>query len=575
MSRKRRRASVKATPVEPKSDAPPIGVATATDPLTVGVGPPWVKVLILAITIGLAFAPGLGGGLMWDDPGHMTKPELQSFDGLLRIWFHPGATQQYYPLLHSAFWVENLLFGPSTVAAHLITLLLHIGITLLIWQLLERLKVPGAYFAALLFGIHPLQVESVAWISETKNTLSGLFYLAAMLCYLRFDRSRSRRWYAVAVGLFVLGLLSKTVIATLPGALLVILWWQRGTLDLKRDVRPVIPLFVLGLVAGKVTSVMEFAGMIDPGSDFALSFAQRCLQAGRAIWFYAGKLAWPADLMLYYPRWVLDPAQAWQWAFPVAVVVVIAVCWLVRRRSRAPLAGVLFFVGTLLPALGFVNVYPFKFSFVADHFQYLAGLGLIVLVAGGVAHLLQRLSSSLRQVGLAACGALVVVLGFLSWKQSHLFGEDDVALYREAFKRNPKAWAAQINWGKALEDRGDSVNALVHYQAALQLRPDLADARFEIAGFYYVWQRYPEAIVEFEEAIRTRPGYAKGRFNFGAALVAVGQRDRAIAQFDTAGYIDADSPVMQDALASVYLYLGDTVRAQLAAARARAMPPPR
>src|SRR5262249_48756811 len=212
-----------------------------------------------------------------------------------------------------------------------------------------------------IFAVHPVSVESVGWVSEQKNPLSSVFYLGAMLVYLRFDESRRRTDYVVALGLFVLGLLTKTVTATLPAALLVIFWWQRGTLSWKRDVVPLLPFFALGAAAGLLTAWVERTLIGAQGAGFELTFLERGLLAGRVVWFYLSKLVLPANLMFIYPRWKIDATIWWQWLFPMATLSAVVLLWAIRRRSRAPLAGWLLFVGTLAPVLGFVNVYPFVF----------------------------------------------------------------------------------------------------------------------------------------------------------------------------------------------------------------------
>ena len=331
----------------------------------------WVKGWLLLIAVILAYQPAWHGKPIWDDDAHLTPPGLRSSQGLARIWIEPGATQQYYPLVHSIFWIEYKLWGDATPGYHLINILLHAFAALLLWKILRRLQVPGAYLAAAMFALHPVCVESVAWISEIKNTLSGAFYLGAALAYLRFDRTRNWRFYFVTLGLFLLGLMSKTVIATLPAALLVVFWWQRGKLSWKQDVLPLIPFFAVGIGAGLFTAWVEWKFVGASGSGYDFSIMDRLLIAGRAIWFYLGKLVWPVDLAFIYPRWHVSRTVWWQSLFPITALLVSVGLWLLSRRNRAPLAAWLFFVGTLFPALGFFNVYPFCYSFVADHFQYL------------------------------------------------------------------------------------------------------------------------------------------------------------------------------------------------------------
>ena len=266
----------------------------------------------------------------------------------------------------------------------------------------RRIPAGAEWLAALLFALHPVAVESVAWIAEQKNTLSAVLYFCAVLAYLRFDNRRRGAAYALATGLFLAALLTKTVTASLPAALLVVFWWRRGRLGWRRDVLPLLPWFAAGIAAGWVTARFEYTRIGAQGADFALSVAQRCLLAGRVFWFYLGKLLWPADLIFIYPRWTVDAAQVWQWLFPFGALALLLVLW--RGRRRGPLAAVLFFAGTLFPALGFVNVFPFLFSFVADHFQYLACAGILTLVAVGLATALARTSSGDGAITAATAG---------------------------------------------------------------------------------------------------------------------------------------------------------------------------
>ena len=334
-------------------------------------------VLLLLATV-IAYMPALNGGLLWDDDAHVTKPELRSLHGLWRIWFDLGSTQQYYPLLHSAFWAEHRLWGDAVLGYHLINVLLHVTAACLVVFIAKRLSLPGAWLAGYVFALHPVCVETVAWISEQKTTLSAVFYLAAALTYLHFDQTRRRSHYFLALALFVFALLSKTVTATLPAALLVVLWWQRKRLSWRRDVMPLLPWFAVGATAGLVTAWLERRYIHAEGASFALTLVERCLLAGRVIWFYLGKVLWPVNLMFTYPRWKVDPAAAWQYLFPIGVFGLAGGLWLLARRRRGALAGFLLFVGTLFPALGFFNVFPFIYSYVADHFQYLATLGILV-----------------------------------------------------------------------------------------------------------------------------------------------------------------------------------------------------
>lgn len=325
------------------------------------------------------------GGLVWDDDDNITRSELQSASGLYRIWFDPTATAQYYPLVHTVFWLEHKLWGNAYLGYHLVNVLWHTLAVGLLYLILTRLKIPGALLATAIFAVHPVMVESVAWMTEQKNTLSAVFYLGALLMYIEFDESRGSSRYFIALALFALALMTKTATVTLPVALLVIFWWQRGTLSWQRDVRPLMPFFALSVACGLTTVWVERTYLRGDSASYELTYLQRSLLAGRDIWFYLSKLAWPANLSFTYFRWTIDPAQWWQWTFSIAAIATTFVLWLIRKRWRAPLAGWLFFCGTLFPVLGFIYMYMFTYTYVADHLQYLAALGMIVLVSAGIA----------------------------------------------------------------------------------------------------------------------------------------------------------------------------------------------
>jgi hypothetical protein len=260
----------------PKRSASPPAVAAAAR--GTGHWPLSADFMLLFIAALIAYLPCLRGDFLWDDVGHVTNPAIQSWSGLLRIWIEPGVTQQYYPLLHSAFWFEHRLWGDTTLGYHLINVLWHATSACLLVTILRRLAIPGALLAGLLFALHPVAVESVAWISEQKNTLSTVFYLAAALAWLRFEDDRRPSRYAIATVWFVAALLTKTVTATLPAALLVIAWWRRGSISWRNDLAPLLPWLALGLAAGLGTAWFEHTHIGATGDDFSLggSFWANC-----------------------------------------------------------------------------------------------------------------------------------------------------------------------------------------------------------------------------------------------------------------------------------------------------------
>lgn len=503
-----------------------------------------LRLLIFGLVLA-CYWPALTGSILWDDPAHVTRADLRSWQGLGRIWTDMRATQQYYPVLFSAFWIEHRLWGDHTIGYHLANVVLHAMACCLLAALLRRLWTssgktvmpPGTeWFTAALFAVHPVCVESVAWISEQKNTLSLVFYLLAGWAYLDFAAERRSRSYVLASILFLLAIGSKTVTVTLPAALLVVLWWKQGKLSWRRDVVPLIPWFLVAGAMGLFTSWFERNWIGASGSEFELTFLQRLLLAGRVLWFYIGKIIWPADLMFYYPRWDV-PAHAMSWfGYLVAAAFVTAVLWVVRKRARGPLASWLLFAGSVFPSLGFFNVYPFLFSYVADHFQYLASAGLIASITGGCALLLNTRPLWVRAAGFSVGGGVILAFAVLSHRQSALY-QNNETLFRATIARNPSAWMAHQNLALTLVRTPDRhEEAMREYREVLRLRPNHPEAHF---GLGVELARLPgrkiEAIAEFEKALELRPIYAEAHNALALEFARrPGREAEAITHFEAA-----------------------------------------
>jgi len=515
----------------------------------------FIGALALALAALAAYWPALRGGFVWDDDGHVTRPDLRSLHGLWRIWTEPGATQQYYPVLHSAFWVEHRIWGDSPLGYHLANVLLHLAACLLLYRVLRRLAVPGALLAASVFALHPVCVESVAWISEQKNTLSTVFYMGAALAYLDFDEGRRRGRYALATGLFILALLSKSVTASLPAALLVVFWWKRGRLSWRSDVLPLAPWFCLSAAAAAVTPWVESKFVGATGSAFSLGLVERILVAGRALWFYLGKIIWPADLVFIYPRWTVDAHVAWQFVFPVAAALAFAALFLLRNRMRGPLAAALLFAGTLFPALGFVNVYPFVFSFVADHFQYLAAAIMVSALSAGLATAACGLSPSGRNIARGAAWVLLAVLAGLTWRQCGKYGDLET-FYRSILEKNPDSWLAHDNLGVVLVRRGRFDEAVGHYREAIRLKPDYPEAYNNYGNVLAETRHWAEAGGAYAGALRARPSFAEAEVNWGNAMNDAGQFNDAQVHFRNVLGRRRDDPSAHYGLANALANLG-------------------
>jgi Flp pilus assembly protein TadD len=515
----------------------------------------WKQILAgmsLVVFVLVSYIPATHGDFIWDDDMYVSQnPTLASMDGLRRIWVEPGATPQYYPMVFTSFWLEVRVWALNPEAFHRVNALLHGMNAVLLWLVLRRLAVPGAWFAGALFALHPVEVESVAWITERKNVLSGFFYGLSMLAYLRFALPDSAKpeqqggmgWYFLSLGLFLCALFSKTVACSLPAVLALILWWKRGKVTWK-DWLLLLPFFVLGLALSTETVLMEKYHVQAQGEEWNFGAVERCLIAGRAFWFYLGKLLWPARLTFIYPRWTIDAGAAWQYLFPLAAAAVIVGLGLARRRlGRGPLVAVLFFAGTLVPALGFFNIYPQRFSLVADHFQYLASAGLLALAAAAAVAAAHRLPGAVQWWAVGAGGVLLLVLGFLTWQQCYVYLNQEV-LWTDTVTKNPRSWVAHSNVARLLVDQGNLSEAEQHLREALTLHPAPWEAHFGIGVVRQMRGDLAEAEKQFAAAVELNPRYVDARTELGSTLIHQGRLAEAVQQLrqaatDAPGYYGA------------------------------------
>ncbi len=484
----------------------------ARPPLNPGREPRLIRItgaaLLIVATL-LCYIPVLRGDFIWDDDRHVSQNRtLQDVKGLRDIWLRRGATVQYYPLTHTSFWLEYRFWGLNPTGYHVTNVLLHGINAVLGWILLRRLDVPGAFFAAAVFAVHPIQAETVAWITERKNLLATCLVLISILAY------RRGTWlgYSLSLLLFACALLSKTITCSMPAVMVLLLWWKRRLSW--QQIGLLAPFFVLGLWLGLATARMETGYVGASGPEWDISPLQRSLIASRAVWFYVGKLLWPVGLTFNYPRWEIDPRDAVQYVPLVGLIAGLGILALTTRRlGRGPLAAVLIYIGSLFPALGFFNTYPMRYSFVADHFQYLSSIAMIALAVSGIATawnnwLIQpRIDSVRMRFAVMNGGLLLLILGVLTWRQAQMYVNDET-LWRQTLRRNPASWMAHNNLGAVL-----SAEAYIDSNAGRTL-----EAR----------RHREEAMQHFESATQLKPDHFKAMLNRGELLEAVNQLDEAL-----------------------------------------------
>ena len=502
----------------------------------------WIPAAILVLLVFVAYGPAMRAGYIWDDDLLLTdNPNLTLPGGLQKIWFS-GENVQYYPMVFTSFYIEKKLWGNDPAGYHAVNIFLHGLNAVLIGLILKRLKMKNAWLAAAIFAFHPVHVESTAWISERKNLLSGFFYLSSLGAYLKYDEGEGRRWYGTSLLLFTAALLSKTVTSTLPAVILLLNWMKNGSLD-SRTFRRMVPYFCMGVGMGLITIQFENKGGA-MGTGWIFSSAERFLIAGRALWFYLGKLVWPADLIFIYPRWNIDAGDFTQYLFPLTFMALSAILWIFRRLiGREPLTAALFFAGTLFPALGFFNLYPMRFSFVADHFQYLASIGPIAAFAW----LMNRSSERSVTYGRISSCALILVLAGLTWRQSGNY-RDLETLWRVTLTKNPECWMAHDNLANLLVKKGKTGEAESHYREAIHLKPDYEEARNNLGAILLGKGKYSEAETQFRAVIQIRPDYAKAHNNLGAVLYRQGNEQGAVTCFKNALRLNPELKDAQDNL---------------------------
>lgn len=492
-----------------------------------------LQLFLLVIMTIAAYSPALHCGFVWDDDRYLTNnPLLTAPDGLRRIWFSLDSPSQYFPLTYTSFRIERALWGLRPFGYHLTNLFLHIANALLLWRLLARLNIPGAWLAAGIFALHPVQVESVAWITERKNLLMGFFFLLTLLAWVAFlDERTIHRWrsYSLALVFYGLALFSKATACTLPAALVLILWLQEKRINRQRMIQ-ITPFVLMGLLMGLLVTWWERYHQGTHGTEFAIGLRERLLIASHAVWFYTGKLFWPSKLTFTYPRWHIDPGDPLAYGWLVGLIGIFAVIFLARRIvGRGPEVAVAFFIATLSPLLGFVMLYTFRYSFVADHYQYIASIGLIVLVAAA----LSKLASKRRAVWrleIASAALLFLLLGGLTWHQTRIYHNVET-LWIDTLTKNPGSWLAHNNLGVELLRKGQLDDAMIHFQKTLAIKPDHAEAQNNLGNVFLRKGQVDDAVAHYRKALEIRPDYASAYNNLGNVFLRRGELNESIVHY--------------------------------------------
>jgi Tfp pilus assembly protein PilF len=547
------------------------------DPSTPGRFIPGAVILLIAIFA--VYYPAIHGGPVWDDDYMLTQnPVMTEPGGLWRIFFDLNAVKVYYPVTEALLWLECRCFGLADLTGyHIVNIVIHAIDTVLIWRLLRQLKVPGAFVAAAVFALHPVQVESVAWVTETKNTLSLFFYLVTMWSWLRCRGiiglntiTRPRLLYLLALVAFVLALGSKTTVTTLPPAALLIVWWKYGRIKWQ-DLRAILPFFLLAIGSGILTQWVELhtTGTWNPA--WSLSPMQQILVAGRAVCFYSAKLLLPIHLSFAYPRWMVHPDHVGEYIYPIGVAIVLAGLWGFRNKiGRGPVVALLFFVGTLMPALGFFHVLYQRYSFVADHFQYLASIGPLTLLAAMGSTASQRVGGR-RLYGIIV-GCILISLCLATANSVKRFRSDE-AIWEQAIRLDPDSPLAGVNYGSDLIDDGRYSEAEQWLSRMARIHPEGAASWAGLGRIAETRRQFRVAEQYYARAVQLEPIEPRFRFQLGNMLLIGGDFNGAIQQYKAALQTDPDWAELHDNLGVCYLHLNEIDLAEAEFQRALELKP--
>lgn len=527
--------------------------------------PSWLLIILVFAAVFAAYHAIWHAGFIWDDDSHVTtNAAVAGTKGLGWIWTSPAAN--YFPLTTSTFWLIHALWGFNPLAYHLVDVLFHATDAMLLWFVLRRLRVRGAWLGAMLWALHPVQVESAAWVSETVNTQSAFFYLLAIWVFLQWvgaespqDHAGGSGWYAAAWAGTVLAILSKASTVMLPVVLGLCWWWLKGRWRW-RYLLWLAPFFAIsGAAAAWTIWEQQFhSGAI--GLAWDQTHLQRLIISGKDVWFYLGKLLWPHPLIFVYPRWAPDASRLLSYVPALAAVGVILGLWWQRRRMRPVFFAALYFGVSLFPVMGFFNVYYYRYSFVADHFQYLASMGALALLGAGLVAMGDWIRDRHRWLAVAPGPLLLVAFGMLTWSQSQHFVSMG-KLWRATLAANPGCWMAHNNFGGLLVKEGQYKPAIRHLEESLRLHPGIQEAEYNLGLALFKTGHPAEAIPHYEEALRLKPHDPDILARIGDALSKLGRLRDAAARYEASLQIDPNQPLAQNNLGVALIQTGRAAEA--------------
>jgi len=522
----------------------------------------WFWALILILAVILAYQPVWQAGFTWDDDMIVSSnPCIVGPLGLKEIWTTSCTAQFLYPLVLTTFWLEHVLWGLAPLPYHLVNVFMHGACALVLWRILRNLEVRGAWLGAALWALHPVQVETAAWISEMKNTESCLFYLLTILFFVKglktapFANRSADNWnYAIALLCAALAMASKPSTLLLPVVLGLCAWWVRRRWYW-RDMAKVGLFLLMSIAAAAITMKIAQQNGTDE-LQWAQSWPERLVTAGDVFWFYLGKLLWPYPLITFYPGWEIDAGRCISYLPIVTLVLVLSILWLKRQSwTRSYFFAFAYYLATLLPVMGLFSMPSFRYSLVEDHFQYLASMGPLALTGAGLSRFSDFAISRMPRLQFTLCAGLLLILGILSWRQTWVY-QNEHTLWTYNLTKNPNCWLAYDGLGVELVKKGQADEAIKLFQKSLAINPNFAVTHINFGLALAQKGRMDEAIAEYQKALAINPNSAAIHVKLGEALFQRNQMDEAIMHYQKALEIDPNFALAYNNLGLVFVQKG-------------------
>ncbi|KJJ84297.1 Tetratricopeptide TPR_2 repeat protein [Candidatus Omnitrophus magneticus] len=523
----------------------------------------WLQIFVIAIACFIVYAKSLNNGFIWDDDQYVHKNHWISESEGPKVFWLTREMPQYYPMVFTTFWLEHKAWGLNAKGYHSVNLLFHILNAVFLFFLVHKLYPRIAFFVALLFAVHPIQAETVAWITERKNVLSLFFLLSSALAYVRFDQKKNTVNYLQSIVFFVLALLSKSIAAFFACVPIIYKWWKDGRLAW-REVIISIPFFGVGLVAGLNTAYLEVHKVGALGMEWDFTFLERIVLMGRTLFFYIYKLCVPLEFMFFYPRWTINIYEIGQWVFVSIIAGIPIIFFLARKKiGRGAVTLFILYILSMLPASGILNVYPMQYSFVADHFSYLSVPILLILICSAGVFLLDRINNSkyfsrkgkMKNYVTGAGIAMVIYLGI---KTMLLTGDykDERTLWENLLKKNPTAGIACNNLGNIYALENKNKEAMELFLQAMRLEPRNAKAYTNMGNAYYMKGNAKDALYYYQQAAVIDPSFYETYNNIASAYAVLGENGKAVLYYKKALSLNPQFPWSHNNLGRIYQRMG-------------------